>query len=254
MNDWVCTNCKSINRGGASTCYSCGGARTEVEAAADTATAVPPVPAAPAPAMAAAPVAAADGGVGFGALGLQGATPVTAGGPALDASAALAPDGALAPTTPAPTAPATGPALPEHLATGLLAGAVAAILASALWYAVVVVTNYQVGLVAIAVGFLVGQAVVLGAGRRGSPVLVAGSVILTLLALAISEYLIVVHFVGQEFALDGLTIEVIQPIGFIAEVVIESISADPLTLAFWAIALFQAFIIPARTMRGPTAD
>jgi hypothetical protein len=32
-------------------------------------------------------------------------------------------------------------------------------------------------------------------------------------------------------------------------VISESLGADPLTLVFWVIALFQAFIIPWRSMR-----
>jgi hypothetical protein len=137
------------------------------------------------------------------------------------------------------------PASPNHILGGLLAGVVAAVLATAVWYAVVVISHYQLGIVAIVVGFLVGQAVVLGAGRRGSIVLVGISVVLTLLALVISEYLIIANFVSQQLA-PGETIEVIQPPGFVLEVVIESVKTEPLTLAFWSIALFQAFAIPAR--------
>jgi hypothetical protein len=142
------------------------------------------------------------------------------------------------------------PASANNILGGLLAGIVAAVLATALWYAVIVVSHYQLGIVAIVVGFLVGQAVVLGASNRGSIALVGISVVLTLLALVVSEYLIVANFVGQEL---GGTIEVIQPPDFVVEVVVESVKADPLTLAFWAIALFQAFTIPARQLpRGTT--
>jgi hypothetical protein len=141
------------------------------------------------------------------------------------------------------------PASANNILGGLFAGIVAAVLATALWYAVVVVSHYQLGIVAIVVGFLVGQAVVLGASNRGSIALVGISVVLTVLALVISEYLIIANFVGQEL---GETIEVIQPPGFVLEVVIESVKADPLTLAFWAIALFQAFTIPARQLPRST--
>ena len=69
----------------------------------------------------------------------------------------------------------------------------------------------------------------------------------------ISEYLIVAHFVGQELADEGLTLEVIQPPDFIISVVMDSVQADPLTLVFWAIALFQAFAIPSRSLGRPAA-
>ena len=48
------------------------------------------------------------------------------------------------------------PASTSDIIGGLLAGIVAAVLATGIWYGVVAVTQYQVGLVAIAVGFVVG--------------------------------------------------------------------------------------------------
>lgn len=245
MNDWVCGNCKSINRGSADACYSCGGDRAMVAVGTDAVggTDTPEVAS-----TSVAEPALAGGSAGFAALNLQGAL---AGGPTAQPDAIGLIGDSPVDHGPAPTAPA-GPATQADLIGGLAAGLVAAIVASTIWYAVVVVTGFQVGLVAVAVGFLVGQAVVLGARRRGSIVLVGASVVFTLLALAISEYLIVVHFVGLEFAADGLTIEVLQPIDFMIEVVAESVQADPLTLLFWAIALFQAIAIPARLLRGGT--
>jgi hypothetical protein len=229
VNDWVCGNCKSINRASANSCYSCGGAR-EIVAASE------PRPfgavSSPPPAL-----AAAEGGVGVAALGSPLDPGTVVGSPAASVADAT-------PHRPASTTDILG---------GLLAGLVAAVLATAVWYGVVAVTQYQVGLVAIAVGFIVGYGVVLGANRRGSIVLVAISVVLTLLALVISEYLIVAHFVGQELAAEGVTLELIQPPDFVVSVVMDSVQADPLTLVFWAIALFQAFAIPSRSL-GRGAD
>lgn len=224
MNDWVCGNCKSINRASANSCYSCGGAREIVAAPEGRPLSVLP---SPSPTM-----AAAEGGVGVAALGSS----LDAGAPAGGAATAVAD---AAPVQPASTSDILG---------GLIAGLIAAVLASAVWYGVVAISQYQVGLVAIAVGFIVGFGVVLGANRRGSMVLVAISVVLTLLALVISEYLIVAHFIGQELAVQGVTIDLVQPPDFIVSVVTDSLQADPLTLAFWAIALFQAFAIPSRSM------
>lgn len=224
MSDWVCGNCKSINRASAGACYSCRGQRAVVAA-------VPPPPANPivGPSHT---LAAADGGVGVAALS-----------PSLDPAAMV---GGMVEAP--PQAARRQPATATNVVGGFLGGLVAAVLATAMWYGVVVVTQYQIGLVAIAVGFIVGYGVVLGANRRGSVVLVPISVILTLLALVASEYLIVAHFVGQEFAAEGLSIDVLQPPDFIIGVVTDSLQADPLTLAFWAIALFQAFAIPSRAI------
>ena len=48
----------------------------------------------------------------------------------------------------------------------------------------------------------------------------------------------------------GIAIEVVQPPDFVLSVVGDSLGADPLTLVFWAIALFQAVAIPWRSMTG----
>jgi hypothetical protein len=233
VNDWVCGNCKSINRGSANSCYSCGASR-EIVAVSETRPLGAQPPGTPS-------LAAADAPSGFTSAS---AMPGLAGGAPSGAILAGA-EGAVVTSEAKPRQPASA----NNILGGLLAGIVAAVLATALWYAVVVVSHYQLGIVAIVVGFLVGQAVVLGASNRGSIALVGISVVLTVLALVISEYLIIANFVGQEL---GETIEVIQPPGFVLEVVIESVKADPLTLAFWAIALFQAFTIPARQLPRST--
>jgi hypothetical protein len=229
VNDWVCGNCKSINRGSANSCYSCGGAREVVAAT---------------PSRPYTPAAAADG-AGLATMHLAAPNAGALIGDAVAGTPALDP-----PT--APAQPSRGPAGAMHCLGGILAGTIAAVVASAVWYGVVVLTNYQVGIVAIAVGFLVGQAVALGARRRGHVVLIAASVLLTLLALAISEYLIFVRFFEQAAVAEGVAVTfmelAVQPPDFILEVIVESIRMDPLTLVFWAIALFQAFVIPARLL------
>lgn len=154
-------------------------------------------------------------------------------------------------------APTFEPVLPigeSSLIGGLLGGLVGAIAASALWYAVVVITSWQVGLVAIVVGWIVGRGVVFGAGGRGSIPLVAVSAVLTLAALTVSEYLIVYHFIAETLGSDGL-ISMVQPLDFMVGVAVESVMADPLTLLFWGIALFQSVAIPFGAIRSsaPTA-
>lgn len=155
----------------------------------------------------------------------------------------------------APPAPTFEPVLgagESSLVGGILGGLVGAIIASAVWYAVVALTSWQIGLVALVVGFIVGKAVVFGAGGRGSIPLVAVSAAFTLVALVLSEYLIVYHFVTQEFGIDGI-ISVIQPLDFVISVALESLQADPLTLLFWAFAMFQSVAIPWSAMRTPAS-
>lgn len=233
---WVCAHCRSLNRGRSKTCYSCR---------------APYAPYDPATGSLAAPISvpAPAGSVGSD-LG-SGAAP---GGAFLaGASTASTGDAMFGPAlTPIPTAP------PEPAGLGVLGGfvggATGAVIATAVWYAVVTATHIQAGIVAIAVGWIVGQAVVLGAGRA-SVTLVPVSVVLTLLALVVSQYLITIQFVNEVLDADGAGIHLpivtspIEALGWVGD----WLQYDPKTILFWGIALFEAVVIPwRRSMRTTT--
>lgn len=132
-----------------------------------------------------------------------------------------------------------------NLAGALVFGLGAAVVSALLWYVIVVLTNYQLGIVAIAVGWLVAQGVMRGAGGKRGPRLQAVSVAGTLFALALSEYLIVRHFAAQALALKGYgNIPLLLPIETVLLLVTEGIKSDPATLLFWGIALWEAFTLP----------
>ena len=81
--------------------------------------------------------------------------------------------------------------------------------------------------------------------ERMSPLLwFVASLGLTLVGLVASEYLIQYTFAVQVLGPD--VIDVIQPPGFVFEVVVDSLTADPLTLIFWGIAAYEAVVIPMR--------
>jgi hypothetical protein len=226
VSDWVCGRCKSINRERAATCYSCGGIRGAIQLEPSGAVATP-ASAMGTRAVPAAPEAAA-------AVPLAAATP-TSGIPVAEV------------TAPAPAEPATM----GDIAGGVIGGAIGAVLATALWYGVVAITNWQIGIIAVAVGFIVGQGVVFGAGRHPSIALVPISVVFTLVSLVVSEYLIARHLLGiaaaeisAEFGVSIAEVEAefASPI----ELLRFSLESEPITLLFWAIAGWEAFIIPMR--------
>lgn len=140
-----------------------------------------------------------------------------------------------------------------NLLGALAFGLGAAVLSALLWYGIVVLTNYQLGIVAIAVGWLVAQAVMRGAGGKRGPRLQALSVACTLVAMALSEYLIVHHFTAQSMAQRGYgSIPLLLPVETMVLFVVEGLKGDPLTLLFWGIAVWQAFTLPA-ARRAPQA-
>ena len=141
-----------------------------------------------------------------------------------------------------------------HLVGALAFGLGAATLSALLWYGIVVLTNYQLGIVAIAVGWLVAQAVMRGAGSKRGPRLQALSVACTLVAMVLSEYLIVHHFAAQSMAQRGYeSIPLFLPAETMVLFVVEGLKGDPLTLLFWGIAVWQAFTLPAARRAPPTA-
>ena len=136
-----------------------------------------------------------------------------------------------------------------NLLGAVLLGLLAAVLSALIWYGIVVVTDYQLGIIAIAVGWLVAQGVIFGAGRKRGSSLQVISVIITIGAMAASEYLIVRHILMKLAAEEGYLVNdvpLLLPLEDIWFLILEGIKADPITLVFWAIALWQAFSLPAK--------
>jgi hypothetical protein len=134
-----------------------------------------------------------------------------------------------------------------NLLLAVLAGLAAAVIGTLVWYGVVIITNYRVGFIVAGVGWLVGIAVVFGSGRKRGPALQAVSVAITLVALVVSQWLIMRHFVVEVLVEQGFTgLPLFMPLDAMFDLVITGITEDLLTLIFWAIALWAAFATPAR--------
>ena len=230
MSDWVCGRCKSINRDRSATCYSCGGIRGAIQLDVGGGSTAAPSSALGSSTALAAPEAAATFASGI---------------PIAEVAA------------PAPAEPATM----GDVAGGVIGGAIGAVLATALWYGVVTVTHWQIGFVAVAVGFVVAQGVVFGAGRHPSILLVPVSVAFTLVALLVSEYFIARFLINEGLAefqsllgttgYEGIEMDYAAFQSWFrtatpVDIVRSSLESDPLTLLFWAIAGWEAFIIPMR--------
>jgi hypothetical protein len=139
-------------------------------------------------------------------------------------------------------AQARGADLRRAVIFGLAAGGIAA----TLWYAVVVATSYEIGLAATGIGALVALAVLKGAGRHRSTRLQLVSLVITIAALALGEYLVVRHEVLQVITVKYGPQNV--PLFFSGRLVWDLLTAgiqeSPATLGFWAIAAISAFQIP----------
>jgi Ca2+/H+ antiporter len=113
------------------------------------------------------------------------------------------------------------------------------------WHVVVVVTGYEIGYVAIGVGWLIGLTVHIGSGRKRAAPLQALSAGITLLTLVVANYFTFLHFLraylieqktegygGQFFFVSPLEPSFLQSL------------ISPIGLLIWAIALYVAFSVP----------
>lgn len=126
-------------------------------------------------------------------------------------------------------------------------GGVAAVIASAVWYLIVTISNYELGIIAVAVGYIIGQAVFIGAGRKRGLLLQIGSGLITIGSMVVSYYFILRFFLAASLVAEGSTktLPLLLPLDLIGELFGVLVSESPLSLLFWAIAVWEAFIIPA---------
>ena len=134
-----------------------------------------------------------------------------------------------------------GANLPLAIVLGIAAGAAAALA----WYAVIAFTQFQVGAIVIGVGWLVGQAVVLGSGRKRGGALPWISVAIAACAVALGQTMITRHLYVQSLAGQGAAqVPLLPPLEPALRLSLESMRAEPLMLLFWGIAIWEAYIIP----------
>lgn len=89
-------------------------------------------------------------------------------------------------------------------ARGLLFGIAAAVAGGALYYGVIAVTNFEIALVAIVIGYMVGWSIRRGAGGRGGRRLQVAAMAFTYLAVALSYVPLAVESAAEtELAGDG---------------------------------------------------
>ena len=114
---------------------------------------------------------------------------------------AAAPAGAPAepssvPVSALPIGPPVSAVSPKAVAFAVAGGLAGALL----WYGIVVVTDMKLGIVAIGVGWMVGQAGLRGNGGRGGAALGLTCVAIAILSMAAGEYFIVNHIVHRVLA------------------------------------------------------
>jgi hypothetical protein len=127
-------------------------------------------------------------------------------------------------------------------ALGAVLGGVAGAL---LWWGFTVVTHIAFGLVAVAIGFLVGQGAVRFSGGKRSQGLQVLSVVVALASFVVATYLVNMSFINQALAKQGETRRVpFPPTSGDLLFTVLSAGFGIMDVVFLAITLWQAWKIP----------
>src|SRR3989339_1620505 len=81
--------------------------------------------------------------------------------------------------------------------TGFLGACAAAIVAGIIWGLIVILTNYEIGYLAIGVGVVAGYGVYFASGKKGGPVLQILASISSIVGIVIGKYVTFYHFFRQ---------------------------------------------------------
>ena len=137
--------------------------------------------------------------------------------------------------------------LEQNLPFGIAFGAVAALIGALLWAVITVLTNYQIGYMAVAVGFLVGYAVRLGGKGIDKTFGIVGAV-LALLGCLLGNFFSQIGFIAQYLEIGYFEVFSAITFGTIMDVMIESFS--PIDLLFYAIAIYEGYRFSFRKLEN----
>jgi hypothetical protein len=134
-----------------------------------------------------------------------------------------------------------------NIVMAVMLGSMAGVVAGIVWYFFAILTGYQIGYIALGVGFIIGWAVIFGSGKKRGPVLQVISAAITLATLFISEYFMTMYYYRQyllenkaQFPDYNGEIFFLSP--FDPEVLSSMIS--PMGLLIWGIGIYFAYSIP----------
>jgi hypothetical protein len=138
----------------------------------------------------------------------------------------------------------------QKLGAGIAAGAGAALLGAAAWAAITVATGYQIGFMAIGIGFLVGWAV-RSAGKGVAKTFGIAGAVLALLGCAVGNLLAAVGLVAKQ---EGIPFFDLLS-GLSPEVALELMRAtfSPIDLLFYGFAVYEGYRLSFRRLTAEEA-
>jgi hypothetical protein len=128
----------------------------------------------------------------------------------------------------------------QNLFMGVLGGVAAALVSAAIWAGVTVATGFQIGWMAIGVGFIVGYAVQVSGKGLSSSFGIVGAVC-ALLGCVLGNLLSVCGFISVEHSAPffGVAVSLFTHPELLIEVLVTTFS--PMDVIFYAIALYEGY-------------
>ena len=131
----------------------------------------------------------------------------------------------------------------QNLLGGVLAGLVAAGIGAGVWAGVTVITNFQIGLMAVGVGFLVGFAV-RSVGKGVDPVFGVVGATLALLGCAVGNLLTVSAIFARQ---EGMALmEMLSLLDLAIAWKLMAVTFSPIDLLFYGIAVYEGYKLSFR--------
>lgn len=126
----------------------------------------------------------------------------------------------------------------QNLVLGLSAGAIAAVIGAVIWALITVATNYQIGWMAVGVGFLVGYAIRFF-GKGVDQIFGISGAVIALLGCVAGNFLTVIIVVAQQEHMEVTAVLSRLTPGIIADLLKETF--QPMDLLFYGIAVYEAY-------------
>jgi len=126
----------------------------------------------------------------------------------------------------------------QNLPLALLGGVLAAVLGAAIWASITVITGYQIGFMAIGVGFLVGYAVrIFGKGIK--PIFGVIGATFALFGCILGNIFTMAYFGSVELGMSFFEFLTVLEIAVIPELLVETF--QPMDLLFYGFAIYEGF-------------
>lgn len=126
----------------------------------------------------------------------------------------------------------------QSLVMGVLAGLVAAVLGAAIWATATIVTGYQIGWLAIGIGFVVGAAIGM-VGKGIDRVFGVAGAVLALFGCALGNLLTIAYFISQT---EGVPyFDLLARLDMDAVLNIMVTAFDPMDMLFYAFAAYFGY-------------